>query len=123
MGPNTPLILPNGVKLTYGQIMALADFFGVPGSPIVNPASLHGDSKDGEKDEGRRERFLAAYGSLALKPKEEVMKVLNKLLKMMQQENNVMAKGNGKLYTDADWDRATGGIWAGNFIISLFEYL
>lgn len=51
----TLLSLENGLKLTYGNIIALADFFGDPDKPISSGATAA----------ERQARFLAAYSLLA----------------------------------------------------------
>jgi hypothetical protein len=59
--PGTPayavqLVLPNGLSLTYGQIVALGgDFYGIPDAPI----------SDGATQADRVARFMNAYNSLA----------------------------------------------------------
>jgi hypothetical protein len=51
-----PLSLPNGLQLTYGQIVALGgDFYGVPDEPI----------SDGTTPQDRVQRFTNAFNSLA----------------------------------------------------------
>ena len=79
---NLPLKLPNGVKLTFGQIIALAgDFYGVPEEPIVSLGS------SGSK----RERFLAAYGTLGNADSAAVKDELKQLLKIMKEEKQALA--------------------------------
>ncbi|MBY5558822.1 hypothetical protein J0664_32935 (plasmid) [Rhizobium leguminosarum] len=53
--PQYPFTLPNGLQLTYGQIVALGgDFFGVPSKPI----------SDGDTPEARVQRFNQAFSTL-----------------------------------------------------------
>lgn len=60
-GSNKALTLRNGVKLTYGQIIALAgDFYGIPDQPIVDPKEDKRDNPD-----GLHHRFIGAYNTLA----------------------------------------------------------
>lgn len=57
-----PLSLPNGLSLTYGQILALGgDFYGDPDHPI----------SDGATPADRQARFANAYNSLATKASSE----------------------------------------------------
>lgn len=52
-----PLALPNGLSLTYGQIVSLGgDFYGIPGAPI----------SDGATQADRVTRFTNAYNTLAV---------------------------------------------------------
>ncbi len=54
-----PLSLPNGLNLTYGQILALGgDFYGIPEQAI----------SDGASPADRQQRFANAYNSLAQNP-------------------------------------------------------
>lgn len=51
-----PFTLPNGLQLTYGQIVALGgDFYGIPSKPI----------SDGDTPEARVQRFQQAFATLA----------------------------------------------------------
>ncbi len=63
------LHLPNGLALTYGQVIALGgDFYGIPGQPI----------SDGNSPSERVQRFTAAFNSLAVLPasRQEAQKIL-----------------------------------------------
>jgi hypothetical protein len=51
-----PLQMPNGLKVTYGDIVSVGDFYEIPGQPV----SL------GKSDSDRKARFLAAFNSFAL---------------------------------------------------------
>ena len=64
------ILLPNGVRLTFGEIIALAgDYYGIPDAPIANPlAPDHVDS-------GVAQRFHDAYSTLAHTPYEGEYKV------------------------------------------------
>lgn len=73
------LHLPNGLALTYGQVIALGgDFYGIPGQPI----------SDGASPAERVQRFNAAFNSLAGLPasREEA----HKILAVMQKEINAV---------------------------------
>jgi hypothetical protein len=53
---SNPLPLPNGLRLTYGQIVALGgDFYGIPDAPISDGSSLY----------SRKDRFTNAFNTLA----------------------------------------------------------
>src|SRR6202000_2006066 len=78
--------LPNGLELTYGQINALAgDFYGT-----WDPIS------DGETDEDRSDRFVAAYNTLA-NPSLRQPKEANSIIELLQAEvdavNNALEVG------------------------------
>jgi len=79
----TPLHLPNGLALTYGQIVALAgDFYGLPDAPISD-------------DPKPPARFLAAFGTLVNQPQS--VAEANRILQIMQTEidavNEAIKKG------------------------------
>ncbi|AUG02366.1 phospholipase [Pseudomonas sp. 09C 129] len=70
-----PLNLPNGLALTYGQIVALGgDFYGIPDKPI----------SDGATAAERIARFSAAFNSLATLPASN--KEAHEILQVMQVE-------------------------------------
>ena len=75
------LTLPNGVQLTYGQILALGDFYGTPNEPI-SPAKSEDEMK---------ERFMAAFNSFALNP--AVKPELNQLLAIFAQQQSDLDAG------------------------------
>ena len=84
MAAKRPLKLPNGLKLSFGQIIALAgDFYGVPENPIVDPFE-----EDCNKSSGLRKRFLAAYSTLANANYEEIKEELDQILKIMKKERS-----------------------------------
>jgi hypothetical protein len=112
------LHLPNGLALTYGQVIALGgDFYGIPGQPI----------SDGSSPAERVQRFSAAFNSLAVLPasREEAPKILA----VMQKEINAVNQAikDGKSPHDAyaalgdtlseEWNRITGG---GSVVSALF---
>src|SRR5579885_861289 len=52
----TPLHMPNGLNLTYGDIVSLGDFYELVNQPI----------SQGQSEAERRSRFLAAFSSFSL---------------------------------------------------------
>lgn len=105
-----PLSLPNGLNLTYGQILALGgDFYGDPDHPI----------SDGSTPADRQQRFTNAYNSLAQKPASN--DEATKILAVMQIEiKAVNAAINAGLPASSayeklgdslseQWNRITGG--------------
>lgn len=105
-----PLTLPNGLQLTYGQIVALAgDFYGVPGAPI----------SDGTTPADIMTRFTNAYNTLAV----DIGAVTDapNILQVMQTEITAVnqALANGQSASSAydalgdslseQWNRITGG--------------
>lgn len=134
LGAEKLLRLPNGLKLTFGQIIALAgDFYGVPKHPIIDPSEMH----DAEKATGRRRRFIAAYDTLANANFKDIKKELDQILKIMTKERKAievaLESQEGKVAISDDdgnvrivakdvyeklgnslvkkWDTITGGKW------------
>lgn len=113
-----PLHLPNGLNLSYGQIVALGgDFYGVPDRPIA----------DGATAEERVQRFAAAFDSLAVLPasKEEAQKILAVMQREIAAANQAIQDGRqpheaydqlGDTLSE-EWNRITGG---GSFATALF---
>ena len=102
------LELPNGVQLTFGQIIALAgDFYGVPNHPIINPSK-----GINQTDSDRQQRFLAAYNTLARAPKGILQKEVNELITALDRERKTGASIDNK-----EWDQITGGKWLGGLPI------
>lgn len=102
LGGERLLRLPNGLKLYFGQIIALAgDFYGVPKHPIIDPAEKLEDQKS-----GRRERFIAAYNTLAKADYKKVKKELDELLQIMTKERSeiesVLENREGKIAISGD---------------------
>ena len=96
------LKLPNGVKVTLGQIIALAgDFYGLPEQPIIDSSKV-----TSLFDWDRKRRFTAAYNSLARVPKDELRLELNEIL-------TTLSKGRqtGTSIKDEKCDQITGGKW------------
>ena len=101
-------VLPNGVQMTFGQIIALAgDFYGVPNHPIINPSK-----GINQTDSDRQQRFLAAYNTLARAPKEILQKEVNQLITALDRERKKGASIGNK-----EWDQITGGKWLGGLPI------
>ena len=98
------LKLPNGVEITFGEIIALAgDYYGIPEHPIIDPSKGMSES-----DSDRQQRFLAAYNSLARAPKHELQNLaeLNKLITALNKESQT-----GTSIGAQEWDEITGGKW------------
>eukprot|EP00112_Aurelia_sp_Birch-Aquarium-sp1_P004110 Seg1467.3 transcript_id=Seg1467.3/GoldUCD/mRNA.D3Y31 product="hypothetical protein" protein_id=Seg1467.3/GoldUCD/D3Y31 len=136
LGSQRQLRLPNGLKLTFGLIIALGgDFYGVPEHPIIDPKEQPANASA-----GRMKRFLAAYGTLAKKNINDVKKELDQILKIMTIEREAVKavlkkKAEGVIMVaicDEDggirivpkdvydklgnslvkkWDKVTGGYW------------
>ena len=84
LGAYRLLRLPNGLELTFGQIIALAgDFYGIPEQPIIDPSEKHD-----KKITGRRQRFIAAYNTLANAEYHGIKKELDQILKIMTEEKS-----------------------------------
>lgn len=113
----TPLPLPNGLKLTFGQIVSLGgDFFG----DIDSSGDVH-EISDGPNPEV----FQASFDALATAP--GAVTEVPKILKVMQQEitalNQAVAAGNqpSTAYADLDVDgqynvATGGGSFASNYV-------
>ncbi|VVN92610.1 hypothetical protein PS834_02001 [Pseudomonas fluorescens] len=123
-GSQVKLHLPNGLALTYGQIIALGgDFYGIPGHPI----------SDGASPAERVQRFTAAFNSLATLPasRDEA----GKILAVMQKEINAVRQAikEGKQAHEAydalgdtlseEWNRITGGGSVVSAMVPLGRYL
>lgn len=123
-GAQVKLHLPNGLALTYGQIIALGgDFYGIPGQPI----------SDGASPAERVQRFTAAFNSLATLPasRDEA----GKILAVMQKEINAVKQAikEGKQAHEAydalgdtlseEWNRITGGGSVVSAMVPLGRYL
>lgn len=113
-----PLPLPNGLTLTYGQVIALGgDFFGLPERPIA----------DGSTEAERLERFTQAFDSLARLPaaKAEAEQILAVMQEEIRAANQALKDGRQphEAYDalgdslSARWNRITGG---GSFASDLF---
>ncbi|CAB4020308.1 Hypothetical predicted protein, partial [Paramuricea clavata] len=101
------LTLPNGVRLSFGNIIAMAgDYYGKPDAPIINhlcPEKI---------DDGALQRFKNAYNDLAVTPNEGKYKErLDKLLKLLAEDEQNAEKPGKCFHSDKEWDGATGGVW------------
>lgn len=105
-----PLVLPNGLELTYGQIVSLGgDFYGIPDRPI----------SDGTTPQERIDRFTAAYESLATAPAavDEAKQILDVMQIEIDAVNAAIAAGGSPSAEYAklgdtlsgEWNRITGG--------------
>ncbi|WP_166220531.1 phospholipase [Pseudomonas atagonensis] len=118
LAQNVPLHLPNGLALTYGQVLALGgDFYGIVDRPI----------NEGATPADRLQRFNAAFDSLAVTPASRAE--ATQILAVMQKEINAVKQAikDGKppheVYDELgdtlseDWNKITGG---GSFVSALF---
>ncbi|PQP05692.1 phospholipase [Pseudomonas frederiksbergensis] len=112
------LHLPNGLALTYGQVIALGgDFYGIPEQPI----------NEGATPQERIQRFTDAFNSLAVLPASNAEAKL--ILGVMQKEITAVNQSikDGKQPHEAyealgdtlseEWNKITGG---GSFVSALF---
>jgi len=115
---NVPLHLPNGLALTYGQVLALGgDFYGIVDRPI----------NEGATPADRLQRFIAAFDTLAALPTSKVE--ATQILAIMQKEIDAVKQAikDGKQPHEAydalgdtlseEWNKITGG---GSFVSALF---
>ncbi|OLF55873.1 phospholipase [Pseudomonas chlororaphis] len=112
------LHLPNGLALTYGQVVALGgDFYGIPDRPIC----------EGATPADRLQRFTAAFNSLAVLPaaKDEAKQILAVMQKEIAAANQAIKDGKqpheaydalGDTLSE-EWNKITGG---GSFVSALF---
>lgn len=118
------LHLPNGLALTYGQVIALGgDFYGIPGKPI----------SDGASPAERVQRFTAAFNSLAVLPasRDEAGKILAVMQKEISAVNQAIKDGKqpheaydalGDTLSE-EWNRITGGGSTVSALVPLGRYL
>jgi hypothetical protein len=112
------LHLPNGLALTYGQVVALGgDFYGIPDQPV----------SDGATPADRIQRFTNAFNSLAVLPASNAEAKL--ILGVMQKEIAAVKQAikDGKQPHEAydalgdtlseEWNKITDG---GSFVSALF---
>lgn len=108
------LVLPNGLALTYGQIVSLGgDFYGIPSAPI----------SDGATAAARKTRFTNAYNSLATDSAAttEAPRILAVMADEIAAVNQALAEGRpaSAAYEklgdtlSAKWNVITGG---GSFV-------
>ncbi|SMQ26698.1 hypothetical protein SAMN04488483_3138 [Pseudomonas helmanticensis] len=118
LAQNVPLYLPNGLALTYGQVLSLGgDFYGIVDRPI----------NEGATPVDRLQRFNAAFDSLAVTPASRAE--ATQILAVMQKEIDAVKKAikDGKPAHEAydalgdtlseEWNKITGG---GSFVSALF---
>ncbi|CAB3990238.1 Hypothetical predicted protein, partial [Paramuricea clavata] len=161
-GIYTRLILPNGIQLSFGQMIALAgDFFALTNASII---AVHGKEEvrkpgvgekpypykpvgvkiENEKKRpkeaykigkgkrpydimtekvpyevfktgivkitpGERERFMAAYNTLAGVPRNTIQEQVTTLLRMIGEDLVVREYHNGTLHTNTEYAIATNG--------------
>ncbi|UFQ01102.1 phospholipase [Pseudomonas fitomaticsae] len=118
LAQNVPLHLPNGLALTYGQVLALGgDFYGIVDRPI----------NEGSTPSDRLQRFIAAFDTLAALPTSKVE--ATQILAIMQKEIDAVKQAikDGKQPHEAydalgdtlseEWNKITGG---GSFVTALF---
>ena len=118
LAQNVPLHLPNGLALTYGQVLALGgDFYGVVDRPI----------NEGATPADRLQRFSAAFDTLATLPTSR--SEAPQILAIMQKEIDAVKQAikDGKPPHEAydalgdtlseEWNKITGG---GSFVSALF---
>ena len=79
--PTPALTLPNGLALTYGQLVSLGDFYGV-----ADAANSHGQSIPEQ-----RERFTSAFNAFASNPASSIE--LQHILNVIQKEINYIKHG------------------------------
>ncbi|MFJ4196762.1 phospholipase [Pseudomonas sp. NPDC089534] len=114
---SVPLHLPNGLALTYGQVISLGgDFYGVADRPI----------NEGTSAAERQQRFSAAFDTLAATPASRAEAA--QILAVMQKEIDAVKQAikDGKPPHEAydalgdtlseEWNKITGG---GSFISAL----
>lgn len=118
LAQNVPLHLPNGLALTYGQVLALGgDFYGIVDRPI----------NEGSTSADRLQRFTAAFDSLAALTASKTE--ATQILAIMQKEIDAVKQAikDGKQPHEAydalgdtlseEWNKITGG---GSFVSALF---
>ncbi|MDD1139094.1 phospholipase [Pseudomonas sp. TNT2022 ID233] len=118
LAQNVPLHLPNGLALTYGQVLALGgDFYGIVDRPI----------NEGSTPADRLQRFTAAFDTLAALPASKAEAI--QILAIMQKEIDAVKQAikDGKQPHEAydalgdtlseEWNKITGG---GSFVSALF---
>ncbi|CAB3991782.1 Hypothetical predicted protein [Paramuricea clavata] len=118
------LTLPNGVHLSFGNIIAMAgDYYGIPNAPIIDPLNPE------KIDDGALQRFKNAYNTLAFTPNEGKYKErLDKLLKLLADDDKNAKKAGNCFHSNKEWDEATGGVWVAGipiipgFMIKLAEH-
>ncbi|CAB4004803.1 Hypothetical predicted protein, partial [Paramuricea clavata] len=162
-GIYTRLILPNGIQLSFGQMLALAgDFFALTNASIIavhgkeeaarnprvgeypykpnvvgvkienkkkRPKEANKFGKEKRYNElmiekvpyevfktgtvkvtpGERERFMAAYNTLAGVPRNTIQEQVTTLIRMIGEDLIVREYHNGTLHTNIEYANATNG--------------
>lgn len=106
MAKNMPLELPNGLRLTYGEINALAgDFYGT-WKPISDPTNA----------EERKRRFIAAWESLAKDTKRQPGEATG-IIRIIKEQNAAVIKAikDGKSPSDAYQEVYGDFMWDARF--------
>ena len=113
LNKNPLLTLPNSIQVHFGKIVALAgDFYGVPDQPIIDTtADVSTKTKLLQEQTNRRERFTTAYKTIANQDGKQFAAEVKNLVNMIEEDHVVRDSHKGKLHSNADWDRATGGSW------------
>lgn len=73
--------LPNGLDVTYGEILSLADLYEIVGYPV----------SEGTSEEDKRIRFMNAFNSLAYNP--DTVAEAKKILAVMHEEQKILDDG------------------------------
>ncbi|QBR83559.1 phospholipase [Legionella israelensis] len=76
-----PLILPNGLKLTFGNIISLGDLCGVVGQPITK----------GKTELEQQKRFMDAFSSFAINM--NAISEINQLIQVIEDELEAIKTG------------------------------
>lgn len=85
--PNDPgqthrlLHMPNGLNLSYGDIVTLGDFYEIPNQPIAF----------GKTEQEREARFISAFNSFAVNPK--ALNEASALLNVIHHEQQIIRDG------------------------------
>lgn len=117
------LHLPNGLQMSYGEIVSMGDFYEVLGKPISSPSF----------DAERQAAFIAAFNTMATNPASvaEMPKIL-KIIKAEQDAvNDGMKRGEkpedvyARIVGDDDrqWNCATGGSCTSTWFLKPGRYL
>ena len=111
--PKILLHLTNGLRLSFGDIVAMGDFYGTPESPI----SL------GTTDKERKSLFLSAFNSFAgsKDSTEETIKIVSAIHSERKMVADELAKGRSaeEVYSESstervkNWNCITGGACSG----------
>jgi hypothetical protein len=99
-----PLGLPNGLSLTYGQIVSLGgDFYGIPDAPI----------SDGATQAARVTRFTNAYNTLAVAAAAatEALQILQVMQTEINAVNAALAAGQSASSAYAALGDTLSGQW------------